>query len=145
VLGIDIDIREHNRREIETHPMFKRISMMQGSSIDDLVVEGVRKIVRDKKSVLVCLDSNHTHEHVLKELGNYAPFVTEGSYVVVFDTVVEDLPDNYLPGRPWGRGDNPRTAVYEFLKTHPEFIIDTDVDNKLLVSVAPGGYLKRKG
>jgi cephalosporin hydroxylase len=145
VLGIDIDIREHNRREIETHPMFKRISMMQGSSIDDLVVKGVRKIVRDKKSVLVCLDSNHTHEHVLKELENYAPFVTEGSYVVVFDTVVEDLPDNYLPGRPWGRGDNPRTAVYEFLKTHPEFIIDTDVDNKLLVSVAPGGYLKRKG
>jgi cephalosporin hydroxylase len=143
VLGIDIDIREHNRREIEAHPMMKRIKMLQGSSVDETLVSQVKDIARDKKSVLVCLDSNHTHSHVLDELKFYSPFVTKGSYIVVFDTIVEDLPDNYLPGRAWSRGDNPKTAVHEFLKSHPEFVIDTDVDNKLLVSVAPHGYLKR--
>ena len=142
-MGIDIDIREHNRREIESHPMIKRIKMLQGSSIDSSLVDKVKKYTEGKSSVMVCLDSNHTHSHVLDELKFYAPFVTEESYLVVFDTIVEDLPDNYLPGRAWSRGDNPKTAVYEFLKTHPEFIIDTDIDNKLLVSVAPQGYLKR--
>jgi cephalosporin hydroxylase len=143
VLGIDIDIREHNRKEIEAHPMVKRIKMLQGSSVDGGLVSEVRKLAEGKKSVMVCLDSNHTHSHVLDELELYSPFVTSGSYLVVFDTIVEDLPDNYLPGRAWSRGDNPKTAVYEFLKSHPEFIIDTDIDNKLLVSVAPQGYLKR--
>jgi cephalosporin hydroxylase len=143
VLGIDIDIREHNRREIEAHPMMKRIKMLQGSSVDETLVSQVKDLARDKNSVLVCLDSNHTHSHVFDELKFYSPFVTKGSYIVVFDTIVEDLPDNYLPGRAWSRGDNPKTAVHEFLKSHPEFVIDTDVDNKLLVSVAPHGYLKR--
>jgi cephalosporin hydroxylase len=143
VLGIDIDIREHNRREIESHAMFKRIKMMQGSSIDSSVVNEVKKIAEGKGRVMVCLDSNHTHSHVLDELNFYSPFVTAGSYMVVFDTIVEDLPDNYLPGRAWARGDNPKTAVLEFLQSHPEFIIDTDIDNKLLVSVAPQGYLRK--
>jgi cephalosporin hydroxylase len=143
VLGIDIDIREHNRKEIETHPMIKRIKMLQGSSVDGELVREVEKYAHGKKSVMVCLDSNHTHQHVLDELKFYSPFVTAGSYLVVFDTIVEDLPENYLPGRAWARGDNPKTAVHEFLKTHPEFIIDIDIDNKLLVSVAPQGYLKR--
>lgn len=143
VLGIDIDIREHNRREIEAHPMFKRVKMMQGSSVDISLVAEVRKYAEGRKPVMVCLDSNHTHRHVLDELEFYSPFVTVGSYLVVFDTIVEDLPDNYLPGRAWARGDNPKTAVYEFLKSHSEFIIDTEIDNKLLVSVAPQGYLKR--
>ena len=143
VLGIDIDIREHNRREIESHPMIKRIKMLRGSSIDESLVSDVRKIADRKETVMVCLDSNHTHSHVLDELKYYAPFVSVGSYLVVFDTIVEDLPENYLPGRAWSRGDNPKTAVYEFLKSHPEFVIDTDIDNKLLVSVAPQGYLKR--
>jgi len=143
VLGIDIDIREHNRKEIESHPMFRRIKMLQGSSIDSSLVEEVKKYAHGKQTVMVCLDSNHTHSHVLDELNFYSPFVTVGSYMVVFDTIVEDLPDNYLPGRAWSRGDNPKTAVFEFLKSHPEFIIDTDIDNKLLVSVAPQGYLKR--
>ena len=143
VLGIDIDIRDHNRREIESHQMFKRIKMLQGSSIDSSLVDEVAKYVQGKSSVMVCLDSNHTHSHVLDELKFYSPFVTVNSYLVVFDTIVEDLPDNYLPGRAWSRGDNPKTAVHEFLKSHPEFIIDTDIDNKLLVSVAPQGYLKR--
>ena len=141
--GIEIDIRDHNRREIESHPMFKRIKMLQGSSIDSSLVDEVAKYVQGKSSVMVCLDSNHTHSHVLDELKFYSPFVTVNSYLVVFDTIVEDLPDNYLPGRAWSRGDNPKTAVHEFLKSHPEFIIDTDIDNKLLVSVAPQGYLKR--
>jgi len=143
VLGIDIDIREHNRKEIESHPMIKRIKMLQGSSVDGALVREVEKYAVGKKSVMVCLDSNHTHRHVLDELKFYSSFVTTGSYLVVFDTIVEDLPDNYLPDRAWAKGDNPKTAVHEFLKTHPEFIIDTDIDNKLLVSVAPQGYLKR--
>jgi cephalosporin hydroxylase len=143
VLGIDIDIREHNRREIESHPMIKRIKMLQGSSIDVSLVAEVKKYAEGKGTVLVCLDSNHTHSHVHDELKFYSPFVSPGSYLVVFDTIVEDLPDNYLPGRSWSRGDNPKTAVQEFLKSHPEFIIDTDIDNKLLISVAPQGYLKR--
>lgn len=143
VLGIDIDIREHNRKEIESHPMIKRIRMLQGSSIDTSLADEVKRYAESKSSVMVCLDSNHTHSHVLDELKLYSPLVTIDSYLVVFDTIVEDLPDNYLPGRTWARGDNPKTAVFEFLRSHPEFVIDTDIDNKLLVSVAPQGYLKR--
>lgn len=143
VLGIDIDIREHNKKEIESHPMSKRIRMLQGSSIDKALAEKVKKYTEGKKSVMVCLDSNHTHEHVMGELEIYSPFVTIGSYLVIFDTIVEDLPDNYLPGKAWSRGNNPKTAVHEFLRKHNEFIIDTAIDNKLLVSVAPGGYLKK--
>jgi cephalosporin hydroxylase len=144
VLGIDIDIRAHNREAIEAHPMIKRISMIEGSSIAPDVIEKVRAVASGKRSVLVCLDSNHTHAHVLDELRAYAPMVSVGSYCVVFDTVVEDLPESMFPDRPWGPGDNPKTAVHEFLKTHAaSFEIDRAVDNKLLVSVAPDGYLKR--
>lgn len=143
VLGIDIDIRQHNRIEIEKHPMFKRIRMIQGSAVDKDIVRQVEAIAAGKKKVLVCLDSNHTHEHVLRELEFYAPLVTPGSYIVVFDTIVEVLPDNYLPGRPWAKGNNPMTAVQEFLKKNPNFMVDADIDAKLLVSVAVGGYLKR--
>lgn len=143
VLGIDIDIRKHNRAEIEQHPMYKRITMIEGSSISNETVSAVAEVARDKKTVMVCLDSNHTHEHVLRELELYAPFVTTGSYLVVFDTIVEDLPDEYLPGRPWKKGDNPKTAVRQFLQANPDFITDTAMDNKLLISVAPEGYLKK--
>lgn len=143
VLGIDIDIRDHNRKEIEKHPMFKRIKMIQGSSISAEVLEQVKGFASGKKKVMVCLDSNHTHEHVLSELELYFPFVTLNSYLVVFDTIVEDLPENTYSNRAWGIGDNPKTAVKEFLKTHNNFEIDSSIDNKLLVSVAPEGYLKR--
>jgi cephalosporin hydroxylase len=143
VLGIDIDIRDHNKKEIEKHPLFKRIKMIEGSSISQEIVNKVKTLAVGKQRILVCLDSNHTHEHVLQELELYAPFVTQGSYIVVFDTIVEDLPDNYLPGRAWARGDNPKTAVWEFLKKNDHFTIDKDIDNKLLISVAPEGYLKR--
>lgn len=144
VLGIDIDIRQHNREEIEKHPMFKRINMIQGSSIDDAIVAEVAKHAIGKESVMVLLDSNHTHEHVLQELIKYAPFVTSGSYLVCFDTIVEDLPNDYLPGRAWSKGNNPKTAVWEFLKSNSDFEIDSTIDNKLLISVGPQGYLKRK-
>ncbi|GAB2657620.1 cephalosporin hydroxylase family protein [Flavihumibacter cheonanensis] len=143
VLGIDIDIRAHNKAAIEAHPMFKRITMIEGSSIASDTVDKVKAYAAGKQTIMVCLDSNHTHEHVLNELKLYAPFVTKDSYLVVFDTIVEDMPDNYLPGRPWKKGDNPKTAVWDFVKEHPEFEIDHSIDNKLLISVAPEGYLKR--
>ena len=144
VLGIDIDIREHNKIEIEKHPMFKRIKMIEGSSISKETVEEVRKFAEGKKKIIVCLDSNHTHEHVLQELHFYAPFVSLNSYIVVFDTIVEDLPDGYFSQqRPWGISNNPKTAVHAFLETNANFEIDGSIDDKVLISVAPNGYLKR--
>jgi cephalosporin hydroxylase len=143
VLGVDIDIRAHNRAAIEAHPMFKRISMIQGSSVAPEIIEQVRSKAAGKQRVLVCLDSNHTHEHVLAELHAYAPLTSVGSYCVVFDTIVEDMPAEMFPDRPWGPGNNPKTAVWEYLKTHPEFEIDKQIDYQLLISVAPDGYLKR--
>lgn len=142
VLGIDIDIREHNKKEIESHPMFKRISMIQGSAISEEVLIKVKEFSKDKKTIMVCLDSNHTHEHVLRELELYSPFVSVGSYCVVFDTIVEDMPVK-MYDRPWDVGNNPKTAVFEFLKKSSDFEIDKQLDNKLLISVAPDGYLKR--
>lgn len=143
VLGVDIDIRAHNRKAIEAHPMFRRISMIEGSSISADVIRQVQAAAAGKQRVLVCLDSNHTHEHVLAELEAYAPLTTVGSYCVVFDTIVEDLPAGMYPDRPWGPGDNPKTAVHAYLKSHPEFEIDKGMDHKLLISVAPEGYLRR--
>lgn len=143
VVGVDIDIRTHNREAIETHPMASRITMIQGSSTANEVVEQVHLLARDHDRILVCLDSNHTHEHVLAELQAYAPLTSLGSYCVVFDTIVEDLPSDMFPDRPWGRGDNPKTAVHEYLKSHPEFIVDQQIENKLMVTVAPNGYLRR--
>jgi cephalosporin hydroxylase len=143
VLGIDIDIREHNRKAIESHPLSKRVSMIEGSSIAGSTIEKVKKIVAGKKVVLVVLDSNHTHEHVLEELKLYSPFVSVDSYIVVFDTVVDDLPAECVKDRPWGKNNNPKTAVREFLRTHSEFMIDKSIPDKLLLTVAPDGYLRR--
>lgn len=144
VLGIDIDIRQHNRKEIESHPMAKRISMIQGSSVDAGVIGQVKEFAKGSKKVMVILDSNHTHDHVMQELNAYASLVTPGSYLIVFDTAVEDLPEDHdWGGRPWGKGNNPKTAVWEFLKNNDNFVIDKAVDNKLLITVASDGYLKR--
>ena len=142
VLGVDIDIRAHNRAAIEAHPMSHRIDMIQGSSIAAEVVAQVHAYARNFNKIFVCLDSNHTHDHVLAELQAYAPLVKKGSYCVVFDTVIDDLPDTLCSDRPWGRGNNPKTAVKEFLETTDRFVIDQNIDNKLLISAAPGGYLK---
>ncbi|PKP78202.1 MAG: cephalosporin hydroxylase [Alphaproteobacteria bacterium HGW-Alphaproteobacteria-3] len=143
VLGIDIDIRAHNRAAIEAHPLSRRIDMIQGSSIAPEIVAQVKEAAKGQESVLVILDSNHTHEHVLAELEAYAPLVTRGSYCIVFDTLVEDMPAELFPDRPWGPGDNPKTAVWEYLKSHPDFEIDQNIPHKLLITVAPDGYLKR--
>jgi len=143
VLGIDIDIRSHNRLAIESHPMSSRIEMIEGSSVDSSVVKKVHDIAKNFKTILICLDSNHTHEHVLKELEAYASLTTIGSYCIVFDTVVEDMPSDMFPDRPWGKGNNPKTAVWEYLKTHEEFEIDKSIQNKPLITVAPDGFLKR--
>jgi len=143
IVGVDVDIRSHNRQEIKKHPMYKRVKMIQGSSIDPEIVSKVKEIAKGKQRVLVLLDSNHTHDHVEKELEAYASLVTIESYCVVFDTIVEDLPDSFYSDRPWSKGDNPKTAVYEFVDAHKEFIIDESVQEKLQITVAPSGYLKR--
>lgn len=145
VLGVDIDIRDHNRREIESHPMYNRIKMIQGSSIDPAIVAEVKAYAEGRETILVTLDSNHTHEHVLTELKMYSPFVSLNSYIVVFDTIVEKLPQDCLPGhlRPWGSGNNPWTAVNTFMRGNSQFEIDQSINNKLFIGVAPDGYLKR--
>lgn len=146
VIGIDIDIRQHNRAAIDGHPMRNRIDMIEGSSIEDKIVSQVHARVSNFGSaprVLVCLDSNHTHEHVLHELNAYAGLVSIGSYCVVFDTLIERLPATAFPDRPWAPGNSPMSAVDLWLRDHPEFVIDTAMDAKLQISVAPRGYLKR--
>ena len=145
VLGIDIDIREHNRKEIENHPMIKRIKMIQGSSIDENIVKQVYDFAKNKNRIMIILDSNHSHDHVLQELQLYAPLVSLGSYLVVLDSIVEDLPDEFFKDRPWGKGDNPKTSVWEFLKSNNQFEIDKTIEKKILITVAPDGYLKRVG
>ncbi len=142
VIGIDIDIRDHNRVEIEKHPLFKRITMIQGSSIDPEIIKKVLTFAKDKKKILVVLDSLHTQDHVTKELELYSPLVSRGSYLVVFDTIIEDMSDTSFPDRPWGKGNNPKTAVWEFLKKNDRFVIDKGIENKLLITVAPDGYLR---
>ncbi len=144
VIGVDIDIRSHNRDAIEAHPMASRIRMIQGSSIDSSVVQQVRDLAAGAKSVMVFLDSMHTHEHVLGELEAYAPMVTPGSYCVVFDTFVEDMPPRFFSERPWDVGNNPKTAVHQWLKGHPEFEQDVEWQTKLMVTVAPEGFLRRR-
>ncbi len=143
VLGIDIDIREHNRSAIETHPLANRIQMIQGSSIDPGIIDVVKDIAGNHQCILVCLDSNHTHDHVLAELEAYAPLTSVGSYCIVYDTIVDDIPADTFPNRPWGPGNNPKTATREYLKNHPEFEIDKSIQHKLLITSAPDGYLKR--
>lgn len=144
VVGVDIDIRSHNRIAIEEHPMYKRIALIEGSSVSEEVIDQVKEMVRGKSPVMVLLDSNHSHAHVAGELRLYSPFVTKGSYLVVFDTIIEEMPVGSFDDRPWGKSDNPMTAVEEFLRSHQEFVVDKHIHNKLLITVARNGYLKRK-
>lgn len=143
VIAIDIDIRKHNRDEIEDHPMFKRIDLVEGSSVDVETLAKVKDLAKGRKNIMVILDSNHTHEHVMKELELYSPFVSLNSYLVVFDTWVEDVPENYYPDRQWDKGDNPKTAVWEFISKNKNFIIDKSIEHKLVITLAPDGFLKR--
>jgi cephalosporin hydroxylase len=145
VIGIDIDIREHNKKAIEEHPMSSRIQMIQGSSTDSNIVEKIKLIAKNYNRIMVCLDSNHTHDHVLAELKAYAPLVSIGSYCVVFDSNIEDIPKEIIINRPWGPSNNPKTAILEYLSSHSEFKIDKEIQHKLLITVAPEGYLLRIG
>lgn len=144
VLGVDIDIRAHNRAAIDAHPMRSRIAMIEGSSVAPEVVDQVRAVAEGHGRVLVCLDSMHTHDHVREELEHYAPLTSAGSYCVVFDTLIEDMPQDAYPDRPWGPGNNPKTAVHDYLKSHPEFEIDTAIADKLMITVAHDGFLRRR-
>jgi cephalosporin hydroxylase len=144
VIGIDIDIRPHNREAISRHSMASRIEMIEGSAVAPEVVAKVRSAAEKYQRVLVFLDSMHSHAHVLGELEAYGQLVSVGSYCVVFDTVIEDMPAGSFPDRPWNKGDNPKTAVRAYLNAHPEFEIDKSVDSKLLITVAPDGFLRRR-
>ena len=143
VVGIDIDIRQHNRVEIEKHPMFKRITLLEGSSTDMKIVNKVKRIAKNKKKVMIFLDAYHTHDHVLAELRLYGPLVSKGSYIVAFDTWVEQMAPNYYPDKPWDKGNNPWTAVDAFLSENKDFELDKNIEDKLLITLAPHGYLKR--
>ncbi len=142
-VGIDIDIRPHNKEAILAHPLSKKITMFEGSSIDEKIIENVRLFAKNYKRIMLCLDSNHTHEHVLAELRAYAPLVSVGSYCIVGDTVIEDAPESMCSNRSWGKGNNPKTAVWEFLKENKNFEIDTVIESKLVLTGSPDGYLKR--
>lgn len=139
---IGIDICDHSFTEIQNHPMSARIILLKGSSTDKKTVKKVYQLANNKKPILVVLDSNHTYEHVLKELEFYSPLVTAQSYLIIFDTIIEDLPDYFFPNRPWGKGNNPKTAVLEFLKKNTRFEIDKDIESKLLFTTASDGYLR---
>jgi len=143
VIGIDIDIRKHNKKLIEKHPMFKRIKMIEGSSVDKSIINKIHKLAKNKKKILVLLDSKHTEKHVLKELKAYSKVVTKGSYIVVFDTIIEDTDSKKASeNRPWGIGNNPKTAVWKFLEKNKRFKIDKFIERKLLITSCPDGYLK---
>ena len=144
VLGLDIDIRAHNRAAIESHPMASRIQMIQGSSIAPEVVRHVHALAQQHSRVMVFLDSMHTHDHVLAELNAYAPLVSRGSYCVVFDTFVDDMPPHFFSDRPWDVGNNPKTAVRQWLTNHSAFEVDLDMERRLQITVAPHGFLRRK-
>jgi cephalosporin hydroxylase len=140
---VEIDLRSHNREALVAHPMYPRLKIFDGSSVDEEIASVIAEKAAKCQRVMVFLDSNHTHDHVLGELNLYAPLVSVGSYCVVFDTVIEDLDGVEFVDRPWGKGDNPKTAIAEFLKTNSDFVVDYAIDEKLLISVAPGGYLRR--
>ncbi|MDH5358627.1 MAG: cephalosporin hydroxylase family protein [Gammaproteobacteria bacterium] len=155
VLGIDIDIRPHNKKMLAEHPLAKKITMLEGSSIDENIIAQVHQFAKNYKRIMVCLDSNHTHEHVLAELEAYAPLVSQGSYCMVGDTVIEDAPEGMVSQRPWGKGNNPKTAVWEYLKHLQQgqslgvdgellqFEIDHQIENKIVLTGSPDGFLRR--
>lgn len=142
VIGVDIDIREHNYSAIKAHAHSDIITLYQGSSVDPQIISKIKSSIDPNDTVMVFLDSNHTHEHVISELNAYSEMVTKGSYLVVFDTHVEDMPDSYVwPDRPWGKGNNPKTAVHEWLPNNSNFLIDKDLEHKILLTSAPDGFL----
>lgn len=143
VIGVDLDIRPHNRAAIEQHPLASYIYMIEGSSIDLKIINQIRSLTSDHQKIMVHLDSNHTHEHVLAELEAYSSLISIDSYCIIFDTLIEDFPSATCAERPWGQGNSPKTAVHEFLMTHPEFEIDSLIHDKLLITAAKDGFIRR--
>jgi cephalosporin hydroxylase len=155
VVGLDIDIRPHNRAAIDAHPMRHKIHAIQGSSVAPDIVAQIAAHAEGYQRVMVFLDSDHTHDHVLNELELYAPYVNRGSYCVVWDTGVEDLPEDMCADRPWGKGNNPKTAVREYMsrlkgegrKAHDggdlHFEHDHAIEHKIAITASPDGFLKR--
>jgi len=143
VVAVDIDIRKHNLREIQAHPMYKRIILIEGDSVSSEVATQVKMIAKNKTKIMVFLDSLHTHGHVKKELELYSPLVTVGSYLVLPDTFIEFFPKGYYSNRPWDVGNNPMTALREFLVTNNNFMIDKERTSKLLITEAFDGFLKK--
>lgn len=143
VVGVDIDIRAHNRAAIEAHSMFEHIELVEGSSVDPAIVDTVENLVGDDGPVMVVLDSNHTHDHVLEELRLYAPLVSQGCYLVVFDTIVEELPESAFVDRPWGHGNSPLSALETYLEETNAFEVDEAICAKLGITAARRGYLRR--
>ena len=143
VIGIDVEIRKQNKIEIQKHYLFKTIIMLEGSSLDEKIVKKVYRLARGKKKILLLLDSFHTHDHVLRELNLYSNLIRKDNYILVFDTIIEDMPKNMFPNRPWGKGNNPKTAVKEFLKINKNFKLDRKMEEKLLITSCPNGLLKR--
>lgn len=141
-LGIEQHIFPEIRREIESHKLFRRMTMLEGNSVSDEIMKKVAEFARGKERIMVALDSNHTHEHVLSELNLYSPLVTKGSYLVVFDTMVNEVDEAHYANRPWGADNNPGTAVAEFLSKNARFKADMSISSKLQISACPGGYLK---
>jgi cephalosporin hydroxylase len=142
-IGIDIDIRSHNRSEIESHALAPMIILVEGSSLDSDVVGQVATMIKPEDRVLVILDSNHTYHHVKQELEHYSKLVTSGSYLIVHDTGIEYASEDLFENRDWGKGNNPLTAVKEFLTKNEKFNIDKHISDKLLITSSPEGYLKK--
>ena len=143
VIGIEVDLRKHNREALDKHQLAPWMEIIEGSSTDPEVVKEVLHHAKDAQTVMVMLDSNHTHSHVIQELDAYSDLVSPGSYVVVFDSIVEDMPDDFYPDRPWGRGNSPKSAIREFLERNDGFESDTSIEDKLLITVCAGGFLRR--
>lgn len=142
-IGIDIDIRAHNRHAIETHPLSNMVELIEGSSIDQATLDHVKSLIKPNDRVMIILDSHHTHQHVITELLQYAPLVSEGSYLIVHDTGIEFAKTDAFQDREWGVGNNPLTALNEFLSKNSNFQIDDNVCSKLLITSSPNGYLER--
>jgi cephalosporin hydroxylase len=145
VVGVEVGMRPGNRERLAAHPLSSGITIVDGSSTDPAVVDAVAARVAATERTLVILDSDHTHEHVAAELDRYARFVTPGSYLIVYGTSVADLPKEVMLERPWGPERNPGTALAAWLPTHPEFVVAREIDTRLVISDAPGGYLRRMG
>ena len=146
VIGVDIFIPDDLRTRLEAKVPFPgAIELIAGSSVEAATASKVEAITGRGGRTMVILDSHHTHDHVLQELRFYAPLVGPGSYLICGDTIIEFQPPADKRPRPWGKGNNPATALQAFRQECTDFEVDTAIENKLLLSNMPGGYLRRKG